>query len=60
MKKLKKPYLMVGGTLLPAFAGVCAYVAIKKQAKTDVTAIILFAALAVVGGYITAKMLKEE
>lgn len=59
MEKIKKPYLMIGGTLLPAFVGVCAYVAIKKQAKTDVTAIILFAALAVVGGYYTSKLLKE-
>jgi hypothetical protein len=59
MEKTKKIYLMSAGTLLPAFVGTAAYMAIKKQAKLNMTNILIFAALSIAGGYFTAKMLKE-
>jgi hypothetical protein len=55
LMKHKKAYLMVGGTLLPAFI-------LKKAGEAlgmnDSANNILFVAGAIVGGMITSKMLK--
>ena len=56
----KETYLMIGGTLLPAFVGTAIYMAYKKQAKLEMTNLLIFATLSVVGGYFTAKMLKAK
>ena len=58
MKQNKRTYLMIGGTLLPAFVGVSVAVAMRKGATLNTWDLLLFAGLSVVGGYVTAKTLE--
>jgi hypothetical protein len=59
MEQKAKFYLMTAGTLLPAFVGLNAYTIVTKK-EIDKTAILLFAGLAIVGGYFSAKILKGK
>jgi hypothetical protein len=61
MKKLDKTYLMVGGTLLPAFLGVGIVSLISKEPITPKSAkyLIAFAVLSVAGGFFSAQMIKR-
>jgi hypothetical protein len=59
MEKTKKVYLMSAGTLLPAFVGTAIYMAIKKQANLNMTNLLIFAGLSIIGGYYTAKLLND-
>jgi uncharacterized membrane protein YqaE (UPF0057 family) len=60
MEGKSKIYLMVAGTFLPAFT----VLLIRKYYTKDLTFnsldIILFAGAAVLGGFITAKMLQQK
>jgi len=58
----KRTYLMLGGTFLPAFAGVIVYsIATKEDIKlTSIKILSIFAAMSAVGGYVTAQILKED
>lgn len=60
MDAVKRSYLMIGGTLLPAFAGVhIASMITKKPFSTkDSNMLLLFAGLSVLGGYATSRLLK--
>ena len=60
MTKTNKTYLMIGGTLTPAFVGMLMLAGIRKQCLFDSYALLTFAGLACVGGYVTAKILKES
>lgn len=53
-----KMYLMISGTLMPAFAGVILVSSIKREFKIDGLTLLMFAGLSCVGGYVTAKMIK--
>lgn len=50
---------MIGGTLTPAFVGMLMLAGVRKQCKFDAYALLTFAGLACVGGYVTSKILKE-
>jgi hypothetical protein len=51
---------MLGGTFLPAFFGTALNIAIQKRAKLTMVDLLIFAGLSAVGGFYTAKILKEE
>ena len=60
MKKGTKIYLMTAGTFLPAFTAVAVASAIRKKPVSPVPmCLLIFAAAANVGGYFTAKIIKE-
>lgn len=59
-EKFKKSYLMVGGTLLPAFIAVLVRASVKNKITFKASDIIIFAGLSVLGGYATSQMLKES
>lgn len=58
--KTKRVYLMTAGTLLPAFAAISARMAYKRSVTLEMTDLLLFAGTSILGGYITAKMLKSN
>ena len=58
MDKKSKTYLMVCGTLFPAFVLVTAKVAYDKRANLTAADLLIFAAASLFGGYLTAKILK--
>lgn len=59
MKGGKAIYLMAAGTFLPAFTGLFIVKAINKDAiKFDTKEILIFSGLALIGGYVTARILK--
>ena len=61
MKKTDKTYLMVAGTLLPAFAGVAIVNLFSKDGITAKSAkyLITFGALSIVGGWFSAQVIKR-
>lgn len=61
MNKHEVTYLMIGGTLLPAFAAVYIYSLIAKRdiSLKDVEYLSIFAIASIIGGYYTAKILKK-
>lgn len=57
MRKIDRTYLMISGTLLPAFGAVYAvssFMKLNKQATIGV-----FAVASIIGGFYTAKILKD-
>ena len=61
MTSTDKTYLMIGGTQLPAFVGVAALALISKESISAKSAkyLLTFAALSVIGGYFSSKMIKR-
>lgn len=61
MTSYEKGYLMVGGTLLPAFAAVATYGFISSNGISlrDIKVLTIFAIAAVVGGYVSSKMIQK-
>lgn len=60
MTRANKTYLMVGGTLLPAFAFTAAHAMYHKRGgKYKTSDILIFAGGSILGGFLTAKMLKD-
>jgi len=53
---------MLGGTFLPAFTGVAVYSALTKEPLSikNIKVLIIFGLLSAVGGFVTAKMLKDD
>jgi len=61
-EKQKRGYIMVGGTLLPAFVGVGIMSMVNKSniSFKDTKTLLLFAGLSVLGGIVTANILKDS
>ena len=61
-EKQKRGYIMVGGTLLPAFVGVGIMSMVNKSniSFKDTKTLLLFAGLSVLGGMVTASILKDS
>lgn len=58
MRKIDKTYLMIAGTLLPAFGAVYAassFTKLNKQATIGI-----FAIASIIGGFYTAQILKDS
>lgn len=60
MNEKSKIYLMVAGTFLPAFIAFFIYKAYRKEIRAENIDIVIFAAASVLGGFLTAKMLKGK
>jgi hypothetical protein len=58
MGEREKIYVMLAGSLLPAFAIVAARAAYRKSCSFDGWDLLLFAVAVSAGGYVTAKALK--
>ena len=58
-ESIKKGYLMVGGTFLPAFIGVAVHRMYHKNTKLGMSDLLIFAGLSIVGGFISANMIKN-
>lgn len=60
MNKKEQAYLMIGGTLLPAFIGVGAISLMTKKPITmkNSTYIMAFAGLSIAGGFLSARMIE--
>jgi len=54
----KRTYLMISGTLFPAFVITAINMAANKRGKVTMTDLLLFAGASVLGGYYTSKLLK--
>lgn len=60
MNKKEQAYLMIGGTLLPAFIGVGAVSILTKEPITmkNSTYIMAFAGLSIAGGFLSSRMIE--
>jgi hypothetical protein len=56
---LKKGYLMTSATLLPAFVGVAVHRMYHKNTKLGMSDLLIFAGLSVLGGFISAPIIKN-
>lgn len=61
LKKIKKPYMMIAGTFIPAFAALTIIKLVKTQRNEpfdafDKTNMIIFGALTIGGAILTAKL----
>ena len=62
MTKAQRGYMMVGGTLLPAFLAVGLVSLLSKSpiSVKETKYVLAFAAASIIGGFVSAKMLKEN
>lgn len=60
MTNIQKGYLMSAGVLAPAFLVTLGIATAKGRCKVTGFDLIIFAGVSIVGGYLTAQMLKEK